>query len=478
MSKIKRSLAIIIGINEYEHIPKLKNAVSDAVGLASVLKDIYGYEVLLLLNQRATKAKLDRLVKALKHKTIPFDNKPIQVDKSDCGASRRHRVLFYFAGHGFAESAQDSEVGKPAGYFMPQDAEANHKNTWLSMQQLYEAFSSLDCHHLLMILDCCFAGRISWIGQGRNAIPSRKLYQQSYDRFIKHKTEQIITSAAYDEEAQDLSRFGQRGEKNGNSPFAHLLLKVLRSNSDEGKDKFIDAIVEDEIITVQELFAYLQNKLGQVAVGQTPGLSQPRKYDPETGEYVYLKGEYIFPLPKFNPDKLPKFKLNKNTNPYKGLASFDTEDSDRFFGRTILSQQLADVVKAQPLTIVLGVSGSGKSSLVKAGLIPTLKAESNEQQWEILDPMRPGGSPFKELNKILTRSTSGSSIINLPLPEQIKLLCERFDYQAKRNFESKLLLVIDQSEELLTLSRNQQERRNFLTLLAEFSTSIHNFGLC
>ena len=320
VTKINRSLAIVIGINQYKHIPQLKNAVSDAVQLASVLKKIYGYEVLLLLNQRATKAELDRLVANLQNKTIQSDNKPIRVDQGD-------RVLFYFAGHGFAEEAQDSEAGKPAGYFMPQDAEDNNKNTWLSMHQLYEAFSTLDCHHLLMILDCCFAGRISWVRQGRNAARSRKLYKQSYDRFIKHRTEQIITSAAHDEEAQDLSRFGHRGEKNGNSPFAHLLLKVLQGNSDGGRDKFIEAIVENKIITVQQLFAYLQKKLGDIATGQTPGLFQPRKYDPKIGEYVYLKGEYIFPLPEFNPEKLNKLKLDKNSNPYKGLASFETKDS-------------------------------------------------------------------------------------------------------------------------------------------------------
>ncbi len=209
MSKIKRSLAIVIGIDRYQHIRQLKNAVSDAVGLADVLKDIYGYEVLLLLNQRATKAELDKLVANLKNKTIPFDKKPIKVDKSD-------RILFYFAGHGFKVDPQDSKDGKPAGYFMPQDAKDNNakdnnakdnnKNTWLSMHEVYEAFSALDCHHLLMILDCCFAGRISWIGQGRKAAAPRKMYRQSYDRFIKHRTEQIITSAAHDEEAQDLSR--------------------------------------------------------------------------------------------------------------------------------------------------------------------------------------------------------------------------------------------------------------------------------
>ena len=460
MPKIKQSLAIIVGINQYEHIPILKNAVADAVGLAGVLKDTYGYEVLLLLNQRATKAELDRLIKSLQCRTITFDDKSLRVTKSD-------RVLFYFAGHGFAQEAQDSEVGKPAGYFMPQDASDNNKSTWLSMQEVYEAFSALNCHHLLMILDCCFAGRISWISQGRNIARSGKLYRQSYDRFIKHKTEQIITSAAHDEEAQDLLRFGRRREKNGNSPFAHLLLKVLSGNFDSAKDKFIEAIVEDGVITTQELFAYLQNKLGAIAAGQTPGLSQPRKYDPKTREYVYLKGEYIFPLPKFNPDSLPKYKLNKNTNPYKGLASFDIEDNHLFFGRTVLSQQLADVVKEQPLTVVLGVSGSGKSSLAKAGLIPTLKAESKEQHWQILDPMRPGGSPFKELNKILTQSKSGSSIVNLSLPEKIEVLCRRFSYRAKGNLRSKLLLVIDQSEELLTLSRNPQEAKDFLTLLAK-----------
>jgi hypothetical protein len=396
--EFNQSLAIIIGINQYQHIRTLKNAVADAVELANVLKHTYGYEVLLLLNQRATKEKLDELVVNLQNKTIELDNKQIGVDKSD-------RILFYFAGHGFAEEAQDSKAGKPAGYFMPQDAESNNKNTWLSMQKLYEAFSSLDCHHLLMILDCCFAGRISWVGQGRNAVRSRQVYRQSYDRFIKHRTEQIITSAAYDEEAQDLSRFGQRGEKNGNSPFAHLLLKVLKCNSDGGQDKYIDAIIEDKIITVQELFAYLQNQLGEIAQGQTPGLFKPRKCDRET------KGEYIFPLPQFKPEKLEKFKLNRDSNPYKGLASFDTKDSHLFFGRTTLSQQLEKIVTEQPLTIVLGTSGSGKSSLVKAGLIPNLKAQTTQQQWRILQPMRPGEHPFKALYKILTRSPSSSSLI-------------------------------------------------------------------
>ncbi|BAY96219.1 extracellular ligand-binding receptor [Tolypothrix tenuis PCC 7101] len=465
MAKINRSLAIVIGIDKYTHIPTLKNAVADAQEIASVLQKNYGYEVLLLLNQRATKEKLDQLVSNLKNKIIEFDSQSIQVKPTD-------RVLFYFAGHGFAEEAQDSEDGRPAGYFMPQDADDGNSNTWLSMQKLYAAFSSLDCHHLLMILDCCFAGRISWVGKGRNAARSRKLYQQSYEHFIKHQTQQIITSAAYDEKAQDSFRFGQRGDIHGHSPFAYLLLKILQGNSDGGKDKFIEAILEDKVITVHELFTYLQNQLGKIAQGQTPALSQPRKYDQKTGEYVFLKGEYLFPLHNFNLQDLIPLKLDENTNPYKGLASFEKEDSQLFFGRKRLIEEpkagLHTKVSNHPLTVVLGTSGSGKSSLVKAGLIPALKlAEaSGQQQWVILDPMRPGESPLNALNKILPQSGSASfTILNLNYQEKSKVIYNKINDLITNN--SQLLLVVDQAEELFTLCQNQEERTDFINLLAQ-----------
>ena len=467
MAKIKRSLAIVIGINKYSHIPKLNNAVSDAQELALVLEEKYGYKVLPLVNKEASKEKLDGLLTSLKKKIIPFKDGDLRVEQSD-------RLLFYFAGHAFAEEAEDSEEGKPAGYFMPQNAEDGNPNTWLPMQEVYQAFTNLDCHHLLMILDCCFAGRISWVVKGRNVARPRKLYQQSYDRFIKHRTEQIITSAAHDEKAQDSYRFGRRGEKNGHSPFAHLLLKVLKGNSDGGRDKFIEAILEDKVITVHELFTYLQNQLGKVAEGQTPALSQPRKYDPQTGEYVFLKGEYIFPLPSFKPQDLILLKLDESTNPYKGLASFETEDSQLFFGRKRLIEDqkegLLAKVSEHSLTVVLGLSGSGKSSLVKAGLIPVLKSEEEAslEQWYDLNPMRPGESPLTALAKTIQPLT------NIPFDSLIKKLKQNSQFLTtilkqwnQHNPYLKLLLTIDQSEELITLSRNDQERERFLQLLQE-----------
>ncbi len=468
MAKINRSLAIVIGIDKYKDIPKLKNAVSDADQLASVLKNIYGYEVLLLKDEEATKAEFDQLVTNLKKKTIQFDCQSRQVEPSD-------RVLFYFAGHGFAEEAQDREDGKPVGYFMPQNAESDNPNTWLSMHEIYEAFTDLGCHHLLMILDCCFAGRISWAEYRRNAARPRKLYKQSYEHFIKHPTQQIITSAAHDEKAQDSFRFGQRGDYNGHSPFAHLLSKVLQGNSDGGNDKFIEAILEDKVITVHELFTYIQNQLRQVAHGQTPALSQPRKYDQQTGKYVYFKGEYLFPLHNFKPDEdLIALKLDESKNPYKGLASFENQEEDikLFFGRKRLIEEsqegLLAKVNSHPLTIVLGTSGSGKSSLVKAGLIPALKSaeEFGHQKWVICEPMRPGESPLNALNKILPEFRSLTSFkSSLKFQKQVKIIFNNIAKLINNNLESKLLLIIDQAEELFTLCKNQEERTDFINLL-------------
>lgn len=155
---IERSLAIVIGINQYKHIRKLKSAVHDAEELAKVLKERYQYEVLLLTDDKASKEELLNLLKNLQENRIklPDNDEQISVKESD-------RVLFYFAGHGIAEKAEerkDKDV-KPAGYLMLQDSQDDEKSTWLSMQELHDALTDLNCRHLLMILDCCFAGEFA-----------------------------------------------------------------------------------------------------------------------------------------------------------------------------------------------------------------------------------------------------------------------------------------------------------------------------
>ncbi|MHC5730270.1 MAG: ATP-binding protein, partial [Nostoc sp.] len=144
-----------------------------------------------------------------------------------------------------------------------------------------------------------------------------------------------------------------------------------------------------------ELYSYQRDRVeidSEDYQRQTPSLCQLRKHN---------KGEFIFLLPNFNRDNLEDAPpLNPENNPYIGLQSYDEKDSDLFFGRDKQIEELYQKIvdSKQGLTLVLGASGTGKSSLVKAGLIPKLRADNT---WRILPPFRPGESPFKSLNKVL-----------------------------------------------------------------------------
>ncbi|MEG4087720.1 nSTAND1 domain-containing NTPase [Microcoleus sp. POL10_C6] len=80
-------------------------------------------------------------------------------------------------------------------------------------------------------------------------------------------------------------------------------------------------------------------------------------------------------------------------NPYQGLSAFGEEDADFFFGQEKFVSNLVEVTYKQPLVVVVGPSGSGKSSVVFAGLIPQLRKEGN---W-LIESFRSGKEPFVQL---------------------------------------------------------------------------------
>jgi WD40 repeat protein len=84
-----------------------------------------------------------------------------------------------------------------------------------------------------------------------------------------------------------------------------------------------------------------------------------------------------------------------NKCPYLGLAAFKEEDEANFFGREFVTRQLVSTVNNKPFVAVVGASGSGKSSVVYAGLIPQLR-QDKKRDWLIVD-FRPGNNPFESL---------------------------------------------------------------------------------
>ncbi|BBD68032.1 WD-40 repeat-containing protein [Nostoc commune NIES-4072] len=474
MSKhqFNRNFAIIIGINDYVNgIRELETAVPDAHKLAQIiqkqhqnLKQQYQaqnkYEVQLLLNKRVTFSKLKQLIEDFKQGQIPFDNEKVAITESD-------RVLFYFAGHGIALEALENQEG-PVGYLIPQDATLGDSSTYLPMQELHDALNALPCRHLLAILDCCFAGAFRWASLKREILPKVTVYKERYDRFISDAAWQVITSAADDQKALD--SLGMRGEvKEGNevhSPFAKALFDALR-----GTDKKADSN-DDGIVTATELYSYLRDQVEVVTEKnykrQTPSLCPLRKHD---------KGEFIFLLPNFDRDKLEDAPpLNLENNPYRGLQSYDEKDSKLFFGRENLIKQLYQQVvdNKQTLTVVLGASGTGKSSLMKAGLLPCLR-DSQEHKFQILDPMRPGESPLQALAQAWGAIATTITVAELAKSEQA--LANIIERWSQTNPQIKLLLAVDQFEELITLCKSDEQREQFQKLIenaiAKYPDKIH-----
>jgi hypothetical protein len=77
------------------------------------------------------------------------------------------------------------------------------------MIEVYEALEKLQCHHLLIILDCCFAGIFRWASSRKLIAVLETIHREHYDRFIRFPAWQVITSSAYDQEALDFVKLSE-----------------------------------------------------------------------------------------------------------------------------------------------------------------------------------------------------------------------------------------------------------------------------
>ena len=128
--------------------------------------------------------------------------------------------------------------------------------------------------------------------------------------------------------------------------------------------------------------------------------------------------------------------------PFRGLLAFGYADREFFFGREALVETLRRKLADHNFLAVLGPSGSGKSSVVLAGLIPALLREEPGLQWVSFTP---GGDPLAQLDASLNKLPAGPG--DQPMPSG--------DTRAA-NPGSRFLLVVDQFEELFTLCKDEQ----------------------
>jgi hypothetical protein len=407
-----RHHAVIIGIDAYEKVSVLRTAVSDARRLAEVLAGPQGFTVHPpLLDARG--ADLRTLLRETLPRLVAADD----------------RVLVYFAGHGIAADGDDG----PAGYLVPADADPHDVATLLPMTELQDALQALPCRHLLLVLDCCFSGAFQWASRSRaiGTVMPKRIYKERFDRFVLDPAWQVITSAAYDQKATDVLHGRATGDRGVSatpagelhSPFAHALFDALAGDADmrTGRDG-------DGVITATEVYSYVRDRVEPetLAAGQrlrqTPGFFPLRRHD---------KGEFVFLHPRHRLNLPPR----PSRSPYKGLQSFDEADASLFYGRDRAVAELQARCDSARLVVVSGASGTGKSSLVKAGLLPLLR----EAGHRILPVMRPGIHPVAALDVAL----ADAGVEGAP----------------------KGVLVIDQFEELFTRCGDDDERQAFLARL-------------
>lgn len=157
-------------------------------------------------------------------------------------------------------------------------------------------------------------------------------------------------------------------------------------------------------------------------------------------------------------------------NPYKGLRAFDEADANDFFGRAALIEHLIERLRDESpyarFLAVVGPSGSGKSSVVKAGLIPALKrgAIPGSSRW-FYASMNPNIHPLEELQHALNSIASNQiTTLDSILNSDANGLLRALEALLPDDPED-VLLVIDQFEEVFTQALDTEEAQQFLRMI-------------
>ena len=166
-------------------------------------------------------------------------------------------------------------------------------------------------------------------------------------------------------------------------------------------------------------------------------------------------------LDEFDPTLAPE--LPDALCPYVGLDAFREANHALFFGRERLVKEMVSLLEKNRLLAVVGPSGSGRSSLVRAGLLPALKAGAlpGSQEWHYYPPMVPGSTPLANLIRLIQPKDAGEDEM---LQHHIRRFKQDPDHLSQWIGETQVptVLVIDQFEELFTLCDDDQVRQAFI----------------
>lgn len=180
------------------------------------------------------------------------------------------------------------------------------------------------------------------------------------------------------------------------------------------------------------------------------------------------------------------FSLPPGRAPFPGMLSFDRDDAAVYFGRgPEVRESLEQLERLRrrggaKLLYLHGDSGAGKSSLLKAGLLPHLERRASD--WIVVPPFRPGANPLSELRGALLTAvpTLDASLIDAlfesPDPKTAASLVDAL-HRARGEYQATILLCIDQLEEMSALATGEQQHKLVSVLTALLDPSLKTLGV-
>ena len=230
--------ALVIGINNYQHIKPLETAVNDASAIHDVLRRRYGFKSKLLLNP--TRLELVRALETVRNELDEGDN-----------------LLLFYAGHGYLDAETDE------GFWLPVDADEDSQVNWVPVSTVTRMIKGTFAKHVLVVADSCYSGTLTREGPTfRRTAPDR---MAELKRIAGKRARKALTSGGL-EPVFD-------GGGDGHSVFTRALLEALRENT--------------EPLDGYQLYSNLRRAVA-VNAPQTPEYSDIRFADDQGGDFVFV----------------------------------------------------------------------------------------------------------------------------------------------------------------------------------------------
>jgi len=403
--------ALIVGIADYRNpLASLSKTVTDAAAVAALLRQHGHFQDVTLLTGNVSAKQLGKALAKLLHQQAV-----------------KNEALIYFTGHGLAVT---DSLGQSQGFLATSDCHITVENGQIVEQRRGIALASLnqliqqsDLSNLVVLLDCCHGGLFL----------ERNLVAQSLTAFRSRQDYYLIAACRGFEQA-----WAKRNEPH--SIFTGALLAGL--SQDNARD--------DGQVTGDDLFAFIARQLR--GSGQEPI---------RTGH-----GRSIV-IVSYPPHPQTLQQPVDEICPYQGLRYFTESQAKFFFGRKLVVETLKQALEPGAFVLLIGASGSGKSSLLRAGLMPWLRAEGS---WRILGPVLPSIDPLTQLKQVFKPCFESDLDDLVQLYDAIDNNSQRLSAVIPQlPGDEKFLLLVDQFEELFTLcpAGKEAERDRFIQLLTQ-----------